>query len=104
VSAVILDAGPLGILANPRLTASTAAALQWLGQLLVVGRRVIVSAVAEYEVRRELLRMGAAKSIQSLDTLVGRLEYLTVSDDAFRTAAAFWAQARQSGFPTAPDP
>jgi predicted nucleic acid-binding protein len=80
------------------------AALQWLGQLLANGRRVLVSAIAEYEVRRELLRVRATNSIQALDALVQRLEYLAVSPDALLWAAEFWAQARQSGFPTAPDP
>ncbi|MFO0811551.1 MAG: nucleic acid-binding protein [Gemmataceae bacterium] len=102
--AVILDAGPLGLLANPQLTRATAAGLQWLGQLLAAGRRVVVPAVADYEVRRELLRLRAVQSVASLDALAQRLEYLPVSYDAFRLAAEFWAQARQGGYPTAPDP
>jgi predicted nucleic acid-binding protein len=104
VSAVVLDSGPLGVLANPRLTPVTVAALHWLGQLLAAGRRVLVSAIADYEIRRELLRLRATSSLHSLDALVLRLEYLAVSPDALRLAAEFWAQARQGGFPTAPDP
>jgi predicted nucleic acid-binding protein len=104
VSAVVLDSGPLGVLAHPRLTPVTTAALQWLGQLLASGRRVLVSAIADYEVRRELLRLRAARSLSALDTLIQRIEYLPVSRADLDLAAEFWAQARQGGFPTAPDP
>jgi len=104
VNAVILDAGPLGILANPRLTAVTMAAPQWLGQMMASGRRVLVSAVADYEVLRELLRFRATASVRALDQLVQRLEYPPVTPDAFHRAAEFWAVARLTGLPTAPDP
>jgi predicted nucleic acid-binding protein len=104
VSAVVLDSGPLGVLANPRLTPITMAALQWLGQLLANGRRVLVSAIADYEVRRELLRLKATRSLKELDGLAQRLEYLPVSRDALVLAAEFWARARHSGLPTASDP
>lgn len=103
-TAVVLDAGPLGLLAHPRLTPASAAALHWLGQLLAAGRRVLVLGIADYEVRRELLRLKATRSIRSLDALVQRLEYLPVSPDALRLAAEFWALARHGGYPTAPDP
>ena len=32
------------------------------------------------------------------------LEYLPLTTDVMLQAAAFWAQARQTGTPTAPDP
>lgn len=102
--AVLLDAGPLGLFANPRLTAATASELQWLGAMLTAGLRILVPAVADYEVRRELLRLRAVKSIAALDTLVQRLEYLPLTRDALHLAAAYWAQARQGGYPTAPNP
>ncbi len=100
----MLDAGPLGLLANPRLTGPTKLALNWLGDLLKARRRIIVPAIADYEVRRELIRINAGSSLASLDAMIGRLEFLPLSFDALRLAADYWAQARQSGFPTAPDP
>jgi predicted nucleic acid-binding protein len=103
-AAVLLDSGPLGLLANPRLTPPTSAALQWLGQLIAVGRRVLVPALVDYEVRRELLRLNAVRSLQSLNALVGQLEFLVESPSDLRLAAEFWAKARQGGFPTASDP
>jgi predicted nucleic acid-binding protein len=102
--AIVLDSGPLGLLANPSLTAPTAAALQWLGQLLAGGRRVIVPALVDYEIRRELVRIQATRSIQSLDKLIQALEFLPETAADLRLAAEYWAQARQGGFPAAPDP
>lgn len=103
-AAVVLDSGPLGLLANPRSTPTTRAALQWLGQLLTAGRRVLAPALADFEVRRELLRLKAVRSLQALDKLIQQLEFLPESPNDLRRAAGFWADARQGGFPTAPDP
>ena len=71
-AAVLPDSGPLGVLAHPRLTPPTAAGLQWLGLMLAAGRRVLVPAISDYEVRRELLRLKAARSIVSLNALIQR--------------------------------
>jgi predicted nucleic acid-binding protein len=100
----LLNSGPLGLLANPRPSAVRAAALQWLASLQAAGRRVVVPEITDYEVRRELLRLNAARSLKSLDALVQRLEYLPLTTAAMRLAAEFWAQARRGGYPTAPDP
>jgi hypothetical protein len=65
--AVFLDAGPLGILSNPKNTGSTSMARQSLGSLHRAARRVLVPEIADYEVRRELVRInsGAAASENS---------------------------------------
>jgi predicted nucleic acid-binding protein len=64
---------------------------------------VIVPEIADYEVRRELLRANKVKGIAKLDALADLLEYLPITTAAMRRAALFWAQARQQGRPTAGD-
>ncbi|KXS89886.1 nuclease [Microcystis aeruginosa NIES-88] len=65
--------------------------------------RVILPEIADYEVRRELLRANKIKGIKRLDELANLIEYLPITTDAMRKAALFSAQARQQGQPTAGD-
>ena len=59
MSAVIfLDSGPLGVLVNPNNHVTPVAMRNWLDALLAAGRRVILPEIADYEVRRELIRRG----------------------------------------------
>jgi predicted nucleic acid-binding protein len=102
--AVLLDSGPLGLLTSPPGKKGDAAACaQWLASLLVVGVRVIVPEIADYELRRELLRARKVKSVARLDALAAATEYLPLTTAAMRRAAELWAQARQLGQPTASD-
>lgn len=102
--AVLLDSGPLGLLtAPPSKRAHIASCSQWLGSLLSVGVRVLVPEIADYELRRELLRANKAKSVARLDALASGTEYLALTPAAMRRAAELWAQARQQGLPTAAD-
>ncbi len=59
--------------------------------------------IADYEVRRELLRANKTKGIAHLDALGQLIEYLPITTAAMRRAAEFWAQARQQGQQTAAD-
>jgi predicted nucleic acid-binding protein len=77
---------------------------QWVDDCLASGRRVIIPELADYEVRRELIRTNSRVSLSNLDLLAQRLEYLPMTTSAMRLAAELWAQARKAGRPTAPDP
>src|SRR5262249_48914412 len=77
---------------------------QWLVDLSTAGRRVIVPEIADYEVRRELIRIGSKNGLINLDQLNAKLEYHPLSTAAMRLAAPLCAQARSAGRPTAPDP
>ncbi len=101
--AVVLDSGPLGLLCHSRRSSITVAGEQWLVSLLVAGRRVIVPEITDYEVRRELLRIGKSAALVRLDDLAQATEYLAITTAAMRLAAELWAQARQQGRPTAGD-
>lgn len=100
---VLLDAGLLGLVTNPRPSPQSLAATQWLRALADAGSRVILPEIADYEVRRELLRANRKRGIARLDALANTVEYLPITTEAMRQAAVFWAQARQQGQPTAPD-
>lgn len=100
---VVLDSGPLGLLSHTRRSAVAVACEQWLASLLTVGRRVLVPEIADYEVRRELLRIVRTRAIARLDALAQATEYLPLTTAAMRRAAELWAQARQQGQPTAGD-
>lgn len=100
---VLLDAGPLGLVTNPRASHESQQCKHWLVELLSHGVRVFDSEIADYEVRRELLRAGRIRGVLHLDQLKTIAEYLPITTDTMLQAAEFWAQARQHGQPTAPD-
>ncbi|MCC5598859.1 nuclease [Nostoc favosum] len=100
---ILLDSGPLGLVTNPKLSVESLACTQWLQLLVSSGSRVIIPEIADYEVRRELLRANKVKGIARLDELNQLLEYLPITTTAMHQAALFWAQARQQGQPTAGD-
>ena len=65
---------------------------------------VVVPEIADYEIRRELIRARRARGIDRLDALIRQTSYLAIATLAMRRAASLWASARQAGRPTASDP
>jgi predicted nucleic acid-binding protein len=59
--------------------------------------------IADYEVRRELLRAQKRAGIARLDRLKTRIGYAPITTEAMLLAAEFWAQARRQGRPTTDD-
>ncbi|MBM3475600.1 MAG: nucleic acid-binding protein [Armatimonadetes bacterium] len=98
---ILLDAGPLGLVANPRASAKAAQCSLWLEALADRGSLVAIPEIADYEVRRELLRAGRLHSIAELDALCEATSYLPITTDVMRRAALLWARARAQGRPTA---
>jgi predicted nucleic acid-binding protein len=74
-----------------------------LGHLLATGVRVLIPEIADYEVRRELLRAKKAKGLARLDQLANLIEYQPLTTVVMRRAAMLWAESRQRGQPTASD-
>jgi predicted nucleic acid-binding protein len=89
----MLDTGPLGMLAHPLP--------QWIEKLLAGGDTVIVPEIADYELRRELIRAGLSRSIERLNQLESLLDYPPITTITMRRAAELWAQARTVGKPGA---
>ena len=98
---IFLDAGPLGQVTNPNMTAEALACTQWMEQRLEVGDEVLVPEIADFEVRRELLRARKTAGIRQLDLLKASIGYVALTTEMMLLAAEFWAAARQRGRPTA---
>ena len=100
---LVLDSGPLGLLSNPKQTGEAREAQDWARSHLAEGDRFVVPEIADYEVRRELLRADKQAGLNRLDELCIGLGYLPLTTAAMRAAASLWAEARNAGTPTAHD-
>lgn len=98
---VVLDSGPLGLTCSRPGLPKVDACHAWLLALDQAGVDVLIPTVADFEVRRELLRVGASAKLRNLDDLASRYVLVDVTAEAFRQAAEFWAIVRRSGLPTA---
>jgi predicted nucleic acid-binding protein len=104
VSLVIaLDAGPLGLLTHHKDNQEAEFCRQWLAGQIMAGSQVVVPAIADYEVRRELLRAGKTRGISRLDEFLRASpeRYLPPTAETFHKAAELWAAVRKEGLPTA---
>jgi predicted nucleic acid-binding protein len=100
-AAVVLDTSPLGLLVNLSGHPQAVACRGWIRDLEAAGRRIIVPEIADYELRRELVRANRTRSLTILYSLCTKHEYLPITTTAMRIAADLWARARNAGLPTA---
>ena len=100
---ILLDAGPLGLLTNPNNTARTRACNEWLRATIATGSLVLVPEIADFEIRRELLRANRHEGVAALDKLADDIGYLEIDTPTWRRAAELWALVRNLGLPTADD-
>ena len=75
---ILLDSGPLGMVTNPKAIGLPLDCQLWLKSLLRRGERVVIPEIADYEVRRELIRAGLLKSLRRLDNLKQVLDYIPI--------------------------
>ncbi|MGA2593945.1 MAG: hypothetical protein ABSH32_28930 [Bryobacteraceae bacterium] len=75
---VLLDAAPLGMITNPKSSPENEACKNWLASLAHNGVEIVIPEIADYEVRRELLR-GKEKGRGRLDALKGMLRYAPIT-------------------------
>lgn len=97
---VLLDSGPLGMITHPRKNLEIKL---WLQNLLNSKINFRVPEIADYEVRRELLRANKIKGIQRLDNLISQIGLLPITREVMLQAAEFWAETRKQGQPTTDD-
>jgi predicted nucleic acid-binding protein len=100
---VILDSGPLGLLSNPTASGPARTAWEWARSKVEGGDDLVIPEIADYEVRRELVRASKAHGIERLDELCRGFRYVPLATSMMRDAAALWADARNSGAATAHD-
>ena len=101
---ILLDSGPLGLITNPRASSTAVECGNWVVNAISRGAAVLVPEIADYEVRRELIRARRDAGLARLDAFIEQVEFLPTETAAMRQAASFWAEARRQGRPTAPDP
>jgi hypothetical protein len=100
---VLLDAGPLGMITNPKSSPENEACKNWLANLVARGAEVVIPEIADYEVRRELLRAGKDRGLGRLNALRAMLSYAPITTPVMLKAAEFWATARRMGRQSADD-
>ena len=103
IKTIILDAGPLGLATQRSGRPRADACQEWINDCLHAGHTIIVPEIADYEVRRELVRAGATTGIIRLNTFNNARpdRYLPITTSAMRLAADLWAEARNQGWSTA---
>jgi predicted nucleic acid-binding protein len=91
------------MITNPKSSPENEACKNWLAKLVSKGVEVVIPEIADYEVRRELLRAGKERGLGRLDALKGMLGYAPITTAVMLKAAEFWAQARRIGRQSADD-
>lgn len=94
---ILLDTGPLGQVAHPKRDVIIN---EWLQSLQIQSTSLRVPEIADYELRRELLRLENRKSISRLNQLV-RYILIPIDTETMQLAAELWAILRKEGQPTA---
>ena len=103
MTAVLLHAGPLGLATNPRPSPDHLACNEWLSHIVPQDFQPLIPEIADYEIRRELIRSERPRGLARLDALAAQIGYLALTTTVMRQAAEFWASARRRGRPTASD-
>ena len=98
---LILDSGPLGVISGDPSKTRTSRMNTWLISYVNVGYEIVIPEIADYEMRRELIRTRSFSGVVRLEALYERFLYLKITTIAMRQAAELWAQVRQEGRPTA---
>ena len=99
---MLLDSGSLGIVTNPKAASPLSQEGKlWLQSLPLKCYIVMVPEIADYEVRRELIRAGKVVGIKRLDELKSQIPYRPLTTEVMLLAAQLWADARKRGKPTA---
>ncbi len=100
---VLLDAGPLCMVTNPKSSPENEACKNWLAKIARSGAQIVIPEIADYEVRRELIRAGKQQGLGRLDALKNLLDYAPITTSVMLKAAEYWATARNLGRQSAAD-
>lgn len=98
---VVLDAGPIGLLCQRRGIVEVDRCSRWVRQLELSGSIICTPEIVVYEVKRELIRLGALPNLFNLKQLIDRSLYLPITTPIMERAADLWAGVRRRGVPTA---
>jgi len=96
---VFLDSGPLGLASQARGKPKADQCRAWLDTLEAKGVRILIPEIVDYEVRRELVRVGATAGIRRLNILLIRFSLLPLDRVAMLHVAELWDRDHQFGEP-----
>ena len=99
---VLIDSTTLGVLTNPANKTEPIQCASWMKSLVSEGILLAVSAVIEYEHKRELIFTGSSSSLKKLESLgqyiaYAPLEAFSSEQKVWQKAAELWAWARKTG-------
>jgi len=97
-TAVLVDTHPLSQVVHPRIKPNV---INWLQSLQNQETALRVPEIADYELRRELLRSGKRKSIDRLNQISQPPRFIPLTSLTMRKASELWAWVRNQGQPTA---
>ncbi|WP_309728771.1 PIN domain-containing protein [Chamaesiphon sp. OTE_75_metabat_556] len=99
---LVLDASVVGAITNPKQTNEIVRDCQiWFRRSLARLSIFVLPEIADYEIRRELLRGKKINGLKKLDELKSAIYYYPIDSEIMLTAAQLWAESRQRGMPTA---
>lgn len=98
---IMLDTSALALLSHPNSELSGPLTRSIANALVDGFTRIYIPEIADYELRRELIRAGKTKSLARLDALESKLDYIPLTTRVMREAALLWAEARNRGRGTA---
>lgn len=100
---LVLDSTPLGLLFQKTKIKEADDCRDWMADHLRAGVRVVVPEIVNYELRRELIRLGRPAAVAALDAFNRAVpdRYLPIATGAMELAAQLWADVRAAGTPTA---
>src|SRR5438045_1526071 len=85
---IVPDPGTLGLLTHPLAQPDALACRQWAQARLAAGIRVTVPGIADYELRRELIRAGKTPGLHRLDAVRAGFEFDPITQTSLDQAAA----------------
>jgi hypothetical protein len=94
---ILLDTGPLGLACSPRGIPAADQCRAWLAHLETSDALVCIPTIADYGLRRELIRLKASAKLRRLNVLTVRFGRLDIGSAAFDRASEFWADVRRGG-------
>jgi len=105
---VVLDTNVVGKLCHPTNPKNKAFVEAFLPIVESGNVEIYLPEIADYELRREMLRMlvkdkGWQVGLSRLDALKSTLSFLTIDSEVFLQAAKNWADAKSTGKKTGPD-
>ena len=98
---LMFDTSVLGKVCHPRKHGDVR--LWFRGLLGFRAHTVLIPEIADFELRRKLLQLGAVASLTVLDHLARDTTYVPLDTAMMRDAAALWARLRAQGRPTERD-